>query len=485
VLPDRYTDVEPIARGGMGEVFRARDTELGRQVAVKVLFASLASDHALRQRFQREALAAARLSGEPNIVTIFDVGEHDSRPFIVMEYLRGGSLADRARGAPTPPAQVLEWLSDAASALDAAHAAGVVHRDVKPANLLLDDRGHVRVADFGVASAAGLDSFTKTGTVLGTAGYLAPEQAKGERATAATDLYALAVVAFELLTGRRPFQSDTATAEAAAHIHAPVPSVHEANPSLPRELDSVFARALAKNPSARYPSAADFVADLRGALHDAAGTTSILAPAATPARAPTRQVAATHAARAGPRWWIPGVLAALIAGGILAAVLATRDGDDTAATTAARTAATTNQPPATTFVRTVTEPGTTLERTVTAQPPPPPTTQAEPTTTEAAPTTATQPAASGRSGSELNDAGFSSMQAGDYESALPLLEQAVVKLQGTRSLTEAYADYNLAYTRFALGRCDGVEDLLANSERIQGHREEIADLRKETKKTCT
>jgi eukaryotic-like serine/threonine-protein kinase len=485
VLPDRYTDIEPIAKGGMGEVFRARDTELGRQVAVKVLFANFARDAALRQRFQREALAAARLSGDPNIVTIFDVGQHDSRPFIVMEYLRGGSLADRARGGPTPPAQVLEWLSDAASALDAAHAAGVVHRDVKPANLLLDDRGHVQVADFGIASAAGLDSFTQTGTVLGTAGYLAPEQARGERATPATDVYALAVVAFELLTGRRPFEADTATAEAAAHIHAPVPSVHAANPSLPPELDRVFARALAKDPARRYDSSAEFVADLRGALHDAAGATGVLAAAPTRARtAPTRPVAQSQVARSGRRWWIPVLLAAFLTGGALAAYLATREGDTTAATTAAKT-----QPRVTTFVRTVTEPGTTLEHTVTAEPPPPPTTRAAQTTTEAAPTTEASPTTSatppsGQSGSQLNDAGFSSMRAGDYESALPLLEQAVAKLQGTGSLTEAYADYNLASTRFALGRCDGVEELLQNSERIQGHRDEITDLRHEAKKTC-
>src|SRR5436305_781421 len=154
------------------------------------------------------ARGAARLSGNHNIVTIFDVGERGGRPMIVMEYLTGGSLERRVDGRkPCPARQVLDWLEEAAAALDAAHAAGIVHRDVKPGNLLLDDRGHVKVADFGIASAAGLDSVTQTGTVLGTAGYLSPEQARGERASAAIDRYALAVVAWEVLTAKRPFEA--------------------------------------------------------------------------------------------------------------------------------------------------------------------------------------------------------------------------------------------------------------------------------------
>jgi serine/threonine-protein kinase len=208
LLPPRYGDIRPIARGGMGEIFLATDRELGREVAVKVLAERYAKDESLRARFKREALAAARLSGNHSIVTIFDVGEHAGRPIIVMEYLAGGSLEQRIdRERPGDPSQVLDWLGEAAAALDAAHAAGIVHRDVKPGNLLLDDRGHVKVADFGIASAAGMDSFTQTGTILGTAGYLSPEQARGERATAASDRYALGVVAWELLTGRRPFES--------------------------------------------------------------------------------------------------------------------------------------------------------------------------------------------------------------------------------------------------------------------------------------
>ena len=276
LLPERYTGAQQIGRGGMGEIFRATDTTLGRVVAVKVLAEQYAQDAAVRQRFTREALAVARLSGNPHIVTIYDVGDHRERPFIVMEYLSGGSLEQRLRteGVP-PPGQALEWLEQAAGAIDAAHRQGVVHRDVKPANLLLDRHGGVHVADFGIASAAGLGSLTQTGTVLGTASYLSPEQAKGEPTSPASDLYSLGVVAFELLTGRRPFERDSVAAEASAHVTSEVPSVSDVNPAIPWEVDSVFAKALAKDPAARFGSAAEFVAALRASLEEAAGTTHV------------------------------------------------------------------------------------------------------------------------------------------------------------------------------------------------------------------
>jgi len=242
LLPDRYTGAEPIGRGGMGEIVRATDTALGRSVAIKLLDRRYAEDEAVRERFTREALAVARLSGNSHTVTIYDVGEWQSRPYIVMEYLGGGSLQDviAKQGAP-PPARVLDWLEQAAGALDAAHRVGIVHRDVKPANLLLDQSDRVYVADFGIASAAGLGSLTQTGTVLGTASYLSPEQAMGERTTPASDLYSLAVVAFELLTGRRPFEGDSVAAEAAAHVTGELPSVCDLNPTVPCEVDPVFA----------------------------------------------------------------------------------------------------------------------------------------------------------------------------------------------------------------------------------------------------
>jgi serine/threonine-protein kinase len=441
----------------MGDVYRTTDAELGREVAVKVLAERYAQDEELRLRFRREALAAARLSGNPHIVTIFDVAEHEGRPLIVMELEPGGSLEQRVAGrAPCPPAQVLDWLGDAADALDAAHAAGIVHRDVKPGNLLLGSDGRVKVADFGIASAVGLDSFTQTGTILGTAGYLSPEQARGERATPASDRYSLAVVAWELLAGHRPFESETATAEAAAHAHAPVPPISQTNPDLPRAFDAIFARALAKDPARRFPTAAELVGELRRALHEDAGDTWIeRLPHVTPA--PPR-----HRSR---RLWLPLVVALLAAAGIAAAVLGSRGGGHRAAPpTAARSR---------TVVRTVTEPGTTVQQTVTAAPPPP---------TEA---TTTAPAApSGTNGAALNNEGYARMRAGDYAGALPLLQRAVDELRGTGSVDEAYADYNLAYTRFALGDCTDVLALLDASERIQGHRSAITRLRHDARRAC-
>jgi serine/threonine-protein kinase len=370
-----------------------------------------------------------------------------------MEYLAGGSLEAQIAGTPCPTAQALRWLDEAAGALDAAHAAGIVHRDVKPANLLLDGRDHLHVADFGVASAVGLDSFTQTGTILGTAGYLSPEQAKGERATAASDRYALAVVAWELLTGRRPFAAESATAEALAHVNAPVPSPATVNHSLPRQLDAVFERALAKDPGARYASAAEFVGDLRRALDEAAGDTWI-----EPRRPLT---AATRVAPAATRrWWIPALAVLLLAAGVAVALLAFRgSGRGTTA-------------PPRTVVRTVTGPGRTVQETVTTTTP----------TTTAASTTATAP--SSASGQRLNNAGFAKMQGGDYAGALPLLEQAVQKLDGSGSLDEAYAKYNLAYTRVALGQCTDVVALLDQARAIEGNRKEIDHLRKQATKSC-
>ena len=468
VLPPRYADASLIASGGMGRVFHATDSELRRDVAVKVLADRYADNESVRARFRREALAAARLSGNPNIVTIFDVGEYQERPMIVMEYLNGGSLEARVHGqGGCPPVQALAWLEQAAAALDSAHAAGVVHRDIKPGNLLLDKRDHVHVGDFGIASAVGLDSFTETGTILGTAGYLSPEQARGERATAASDRYSLAVVAYELLAGRRPFESESTTAEAARHATAPVPSIHHAKSDLPPAFDRVFQRALAKSPTARYPSAAEFVAELRAALHEDAGTTGWVLPAQPMPTAVTevqrRADPPPPPRRSSSRRWLVPVLLVLLAGGGVAAAIAATHGSSPSANGKRKPV---------TILRTVTQPGTTVEQTVTAAAPPP------------VMTTTSSPPPPNTSGTALNAEGYAKMQAGDYRGALPLLEQAVQQLNGTGSLGEAYADYNLAVTRYALGKCTEVLTLLDHSQEIQGRRKEIDALRHDARKAC-
>jgi serine/threonine-protein kinase len=454
ILPPRYRSPKRIARGGMGEIYRATDSTLGRAVAVKLLADRYSLDEGVRQRFTREALAAARLSGEPHIVTIFDVGEFAERPFIVMEYLSGGSLEDRLRqDGATDPGQALEWLEQAAVALDAAHRHGVVHRDVKPANLLLDKNDNVHVADFGIASAAGMDSLTMTGTVLGTAGYLSPEQAQGDRATPASDRYALAVVAFELLSGRRPFENESMTAEAAAHVNAQVPSIAEICDGLPDELDAVFRQAMAKSPEQRFETCAEFVAALRSALSEAAGTTRSFRPVAA---------ASVRGRRGAPGRW--AVLAALLAlgaiGGAIAAVVLTSGDNKSKAAPPPRARVTTVI---------VTRQGSTVQTTVTA-PTTSPSTSPPPTTSP-----------SSLSGSALNDAGYRKMQAGDYNGALPLLQQAVAKLRGVGYPIEAYANYNLGYTLLQVGRCSEAVPYLETAKQLEPSRREPKDALKRAK----
>ncbi|HSI97514.1 MAG TPA: serine/threonine-protein kinase, partial [Gaiellaceae bacterium] len=247
----------------MGEVYRATDSVLERPVAVKLLAEHYAREPESRARFQREALAAARLSRERHVVTVFDVGEHYGRPLIVMEYVGGGSVHDRLSLGSVSREQALDWLEQVGQALDRAHESGIVHRDVKPSNLLLDSEGNIRVSDFGIASAAGLETVTLPGTVLGTAGYISPEQAGGEPATPASDRYSLGVIAFELLTGRRPFEGDTPATQAFAHVNASVPSAERLDSTLPRGIDDVLARALAKDPGDRPGSCAELVGQLR------------------------------------------------------------------------------------------------------------------------------------------------------------------------------------------------------------------------------
>jgi eukaryotic-like serine/threonine-protein kinase len=433
----------------MGEVYRATDTALERTVAVKLLSDRYAQQDDARARFRREALAAARLSAAPTVVTVFDVAEHDGRPLIVMEYLEGGSVYERLRDGRVQREQALQWLEQTADALDRAHASGVVHRDVKPANLLLDRDANVHVSDFGIASASGADMLTAPGTVLGTAGYISPEQARGEPATPASDRYSLAVVAFELLTGRRPFAGDTPTTEAFAHLNASVPRAGAVDPTLPPALDAVFEIALAKDPAERPATADELVQQLRDAfeLEPATPTKVIVAPVGRTTRKLVRH---DHGSRRPRLALLAGALVLVVAGlGIAALVDA---GDGFGPDKSRRSAAST---------QTMSSQSATTEQTTTEQVP-------EPTV----------------DGVALNRNGYARMQTGDFSGALPLLRQSVLALKGANTLDEAYADYNLAYTRFALGRCDGVVGLLARSERIQGHRSEIDELRHQWEERC-
>jgi hypothetical protein len=284
-LPQRYRVLGHIASGGMASVWEAEDLLLGRVVAVKVLGAQYAADPEARARFQREARTAAQVSDQTHVVTIYDIGEHGDDAFIVMEHFAGGTVADRLRAARDSGSRVpfetsMRWLREAANGLDVAHAAGIVHRDVKPANLLLDARDRLAVADFGIARLADDTQMTQTGQVLGTAAYISPEQALGHPATAASDRYALAVVAYELLTGTRPFAGGPPTAQARQHAEEHPSPASEAAPGLPAALDGVLARGLAKDPSRRPRTATELVAAIESALGEG------------PAVEPTRRFAA-------------------------------------------------------------------------------------------------------------------------------------------------------------------------------------------------
>jgi tRNA A-37 threonylcarbamoyl transferase component Bud32 len=462
VLPSRYASPELIAHGGMGEVYRATDELLGRTVAVKVLAERWATDPEFHERFLREARTAASLSPEPNVIVIYDVSETgEDLPVIVMEYATRGSLADRLRQGAVPAEEALPWLEQTARALDIAHSRRVVHRDVKPANLLLADDETIRVSDFGIARAAGQDTLTEPGSVLGSVGYMAPEQARGEPTSPASDRYALACVAFELLTGRRPFEREGPAAEATAHAHEEPPSVRDLEPRLPAAVDTVFTRGLAKQPEHRYPTCAAFVTDLGAAL---AATPSM---ATWVAAAPT--VRTVHHSRrypSRPR----GALLLAGAAGVLAAGAAAAwglNGGSTESSGSTVVLTRTVEGQERTVVVTETTEGATVERTVTQD-----------RITEPA------PAPAGDSGIALNDRGFRLLQAGDARSALPVLESAVAALHGSSSITEAYASYNLATARFTLGRCDGVVSLLDRSQQIQGHRKEIDRLRRQVERRC-
>jgi eukaryotic-like serine/threonine-protein kinase len=434
-LPDRYRVVGHIANGGMASVWAAEDELLGRLVAVKVLAPGYAADASARRRFEREARAAARVSDHPNVVTIYDVAEHDGQAFIVMEHLSGGTVADRLRRPqPVPRGAAMRWLDGAASALDYAHGCDLIHRDVKPGNLLLDGAGRIAVADFGIARIATDTAMTNTGQVLGTAAYLSPEQALGKPATDASDRYALAVVAYELLTGRKPFTGEVAAAQARQHIEAPMPPAE----GVPGAVDGVLRRGMAKEPADRPASATEFVGDLRQALDGEPTAATAVAPArftrAAPPPPPTPAPPATADRRPSRRPFLIALAAIVfVLAAVIAAIAGGGGGGDTA-----NDAATT---PHTTAVQHKAKP---------KQPTPAATTPAQTQTQTPAQTQAQQPATTDKRALELR--GHSLIAQGNYDAAINVLSQAVKDCPVATTDPCAYALFDLGHALRLAGR---------------------------------
>jgi serine/threonine-protein kinase len=266
LIAGRYELVELIGRGGMSSVWRAHDRLLDRAVAIKVLHEQFTRDEEYVERFRREARSVAQLS-HPNIVTVIDRGEEDGRQYIVFEYVEGENLKQVIeRSGPLPVRDALLLALQMARALGFAHDRGLIHRDVKPQNVLMNEDGQAKMTDFGIARSVDVEGVTITGTVLGTSEYIAPEQARGQRVDALTDVYSLGVVLYELLTGGVPFQGENFVAVALRHVNEPAPDVLERRPDCPPRLGMAIERAMAKRPDDRFQSMEELVVELGACL---------------------------------------------------------------------------------------------------------------------------------------------------------------------------------------------------------------------------
>lgn len=267
-INDRYQIIKSIGEGGMANVYLAYDTILDRDVAVKVLRGDLSNDEKFVRRFQREALNASSLS-HPNIVEVYDVGEDNGQYFIVMEYIEGKNLKDllKKRGKLTT-SEVVDIMSQIADGLSVAHDSYIIHRDIKPQNIMILENGLVKITDFGIAMAMNATQLTQTNSVMGSVHYLPPEQASGKGSTLKSDIYSMGILMYELLTGKLPYRGDNAVEIALKHLKEPLPSIREELPDLPQSVENIILKSAAKNPKNRYNDAREMYEDLKTCLDD-------------------------------------------------------------------------------------------------------------------------------------------------------------------------------------------------------------------------
>jgi eukaryotic-like serine/threonine-protein kinase len=333
VIAGRYELLELVGTGGMSSVWRSHDRLLDRVVAIKILHEQFTADAEYVERFRREARAVAQLS-HPNIVTVIDRGEDEGRQFIVFEYIEGENLKDAIeRAGRLPVRDALTLTLQMARALAFAHDRGLVHRDVKPQNVLLTEDGRAKMTDFGIARSIDVDGVTVTGTVLGTSEYIAPEQAQGRRVDALTDVYSIGVVLYELLTGTVPFEGENFVAIALRHVNEPPSSVLERRPDVPPRVATAVERAMAKRPEQRFQSMGELASELETALAELDPSSEHATMIARPPAAPPKR-RRRRRRRAGFLWPVAAVLAVFTVAGLAAfGVVALRDGDGPSAAT--------------------------------------------------------------------------------------------------------------------------------------------------------
>jgi serine/threonine protein kinase len=329
LIAGRYELLELIGRGGMSSVWKAHDRLLDRTVAIKVLHEQFTQDDEYVERFRREARSVAQLS-HPNIVTVIDRGEEGGRQYIVFEYIEGENLKEVIeRTGPLPVRDALLLALQMARALGFAHDRGLIHRDVKPQNVLLNEDGQAKMTDFGIARSVDVEGVTITGTVLGTSEYIAPEQARGQRVDALTDVYSLGVVLYELLTGGVPFQGENFVAVALRHVNEPAPSVLERRPDCAPRVGMAIERAMAKRPETRFQSMDELVTELETCLAELdPSSEEATMISRRPIARPVRREARPRRKRGGILWPIAAVAVILGVAALAAlAALALRDGD--------------------------------------------------------------------------------------------------------------------------------------------------------------